>query len=542
MMVAIGAVAYRVAGRHRLLSEQLLGDYARFAAWNYSRYLTESLGETTWQVVNPILHRQVHQLAGTPDADDLVHYREQSLEECQCDPGYRPLNYFSFRLNRSDPVTQAGAGLTASRSAALRTELTGLLGGPEARTLPRMGVVSLRLDSPLMVGYGLMPTSRPDTVLYGFTFDPASLAAGILHARDNGPFLPEAVGQGKTNAELVALEVLGADGTTLYRDSTWSDEFPVATERLKRGLGDLTIRATITPMAAPSLIAGGLPRYTVPLLFGGMLLSALLAVVALVQLRREAQLARLRSEFVSSVSHELRTPLAQLRLYLDTLRLGRYETQEQREWILGHLVRETTRLEQLVESVLAFTRLERPVEASVPPSLLLAPELADAVRLFAPLAAAREARVLARLDPLAAARIDRSSLRQIVLNLLDNAVKFGPPGQRVEVRLVTEDSEIRLSVTDQGPGIPDRDRERIWEPYFRGSDPVTRTVGGSGIGLAVVREAARHAGGRTGVESRPGGGSTFHVYLPRVPLAAPPEEVHQNAVTAGPPSGPSTAV
>jgi signal transduction histidine kinase len=115
--------------------------------------------------------------------------------------------------------------------------------------------------------------------------------------------------------------------------------------------------------------------------------------------------------------------------------------------------------------------------------------------------------------------VDRDALRRILLNLLDNAVKYGPAEQRVMVTASRLDSVLRIEVCDRGPGIPPEDAERIWEPYERLERDASSAVGGSGIGLAVVRDLAELHGGRTWVEENPGGGARFVVELG---LASPP--------------------
>lgn len=518
VMVTTAAVAWQGARRHRQTADQLLRDYARFAAWNYARYVGESLGEMNWLVVNPILHRQVHRAVQVPDATDLVRYHARSLADCHCDPGYRVATYFRFVRHRPGGLRLAGDTTAAADVARLRQELEARFA---ERNFPRAGLYRLTGAAPRLVGYGLMPTARGDTMVYGMVIDPASHAAGFRQALSYGPLLPDAVTGGRPTTELVALEVRADDGTSLYRDSAWTEEYPIAEERLRPAQGGLLVRATLRPTAVPRLLAGGLPDRAGPLLLVAAGLATVLALLALLQLRREGRLARLRGDFVASVSHELRTPLAQVRLYLDTLRLGRYATTEQRDWILGHLARETTRLEQLVESVLAFTRLEHAPAAQGPaPPLALAGEIADAVALFRPLAEGRGTVVEPVLDASLDAAIEAPVLRQVVLNLLDNAIKFGPRGQRVRVTLARHGDRARLTVADEGPGVPRAERERIWEPYYRGAAEGVRAVGGSGIGLALVAEAVRRAGGTTHVEDG-APGAVFVVELPVVPAAAP---------------------
>ena len=217
-----------------------------------------------------------------------------------------------------------------------------------------------------------------------------------------------------------------------------------------------------------------------------------------------------------------------MRLYLETLRLGRFTTDEQREWSLDNVERETTRLGHLVERVLRFSRSGRASPDPRAPVDVHA-ELEQIVGEFAPLADARGARVAADLAVVPRVALQPDALRHIVLNLLDNAVKYGPRGQTVRLTLTPDGASVRIAVTDEGPGIPPADRERIWRPYQRGS-----TVGGtagSGVGLSVVHDVVAQHGGRAWVEDAPGGrGARFVVTLPACelkpasPMAAPVAE------------------
>jgi signal transduction histidine kinase len=153
----------------------------------------------------------------------------------------------------------------------------------------------------------------------------------------------------------------------------------------------------VRPEVADQLVIGGLPRSRLPLLPGLFGVAVALGIVAVGQLRREGELARLRGDFVSSVSHELRTPLAQVRLSMETLRLGRYRTEEQRAWIMGNMDREVTRLVHLVDRVLLFSRSERGIPHGTPQRVEVAAEVAEVVESFRPLARGRRARLATSL-------------------------------------------------------------------------------------------------------------------------------------------------
>jgi signal transduction histidine kinase len=143
-------------------------------------------------------------------------------------------------------------------------------------------------------------------------------------------------------------------------------------------------------------------------------------------------------------------------------------------------------------------------------------EMQAAMDAFAPLARARRAKINSSIEPGLVARVDPRGLRQIVLNLLDNAVKYGPVGQTVNVSLAGNDDKVVIAVEDKGPGVPRSEREKIWDPYVRLSRAAESAAGGSGIGLSIVRELVRLHGGRTWVEDAQSGGARFVVEFPKV--------------------------
>jgi signal transduction histidine kinase len=229
-------------------------------------------------------------------------------------------------------------------------------------------------------------------------------------------------------------------------------------------------------------------------------------------------LARLRTEFVSGVSHELRTPLAQIRWFAELLHLGKLRSEDERARSAGIIDQEARRLTYLVENVLNFSRSEKGANRVSLASTELDREILEALELFAPLARARKMVVAPALNAGAVVSLDRDAFRQILLNLLDNAVKYGPAGQTITVGSEIAGDRARVWVEDQGPGIPNEDRQRVWEPYVRLNRDVESATGGSGIGLSVVRELMSLHGGRTRFEGAPGGGARVVIDFPLTQL------------------------
>jgi signal transduction histidine kinase len=233
-------------------------------------------------------------------------------------------------------------------------------------------------------------------------------------------------------------------------------------------------------------------------------------------LRRESDAMRLRSAFVSSVSHELRTPLTQIRMYAEMLRLGLMGGPEDSARALGVIEKEAERLSMLVERSLSVVRSE----SSAPPPTATIVNVADSARaalaVMTPIAAERDARIVVDVPDAVGACIERGALHQVLLNLLDNAIKYGPRGQTIRLSAATAGPTARLVVEDDGPGIPRDEREQVWREFVRGRNVLDNPQPGSGIGLAVVRDLVQQARGRAWVETRDDGeiGSRFVIELP----------------------------
>jgi signal transduction histidine kinase len=239
-----------------------------------------------------------------------------------------------------------------------------------------------------------------------------------------------------------------------------------------------------------------------------------LGLLGIRQSRREYQFAKLREDFVVSVSHELRTPLAQIRLSIETVLLGRGRSTEEEKQFLSTACRETIRLGHMVDNILDFSKAEHGRLTVVLEPRRLAPITRASVDAFAPMAASRRIRVVVAADEEAAAAVDAPRFQQCVLNLLDNAVKYGPEDSEVKVGLRKVNNQVHLSVEDSGPGVPVSHRESIFLPFERVAGHRSTSVAGAGLGLAIVREIVTLHHGSCRVEDRSDGGARFVIALP----------------------------
>jgi signal transduction histidine kinase len=244
-----------------------------------------------------------------------------------------------------------------------------------------------------------------------------------------------------------------------------------------------------------------------------MLLAGL--VLVWTNVRRELKLSRLKSDFVANVSHELKTPLALIRLFAETLELGRVPTEEKKQQYHRIINKESRRLTQLINNILDFSR----IEAGRKEYRLVRTDLAAVVRDVVdayrfPIEQQGFALDLAVADDLPEMETDPEALSQALINLLNNAIKYSPGEKRIAVRVRREGDRVLVSVADRGIGIPKAEQKRIFEKFYRVESSLVHTTKGSGLGLALVQHITEAHGGRVEVTSAPGVGSTFTLSLP----------------------------
>ena len=255
------------------------------------------------------------------------------------------------------------------------------------------------------------------------------------------------------------------------------------------------------------LAFGGLGALS--LLMGGGMLFAYRNV------SRELALAKLKSDFVSNVSHELRTPLSLIRLYAETLELGRISTRGKHQEYYEIIRKESERLSSLINNILDFSR----IEAGKKEYSFRETDMADLVR--STLDSYRfeieqngfqfEQKIDNNLPQL---RVDREAIARSLLNLVNNAVKYSAAEKYLGVHLYRRDGDVNLEVVDHGIGIPAKEQLKIFEKFYRVGDPLVHNTKGSGLGLSLVQHIVQAHGGVVAVESTPGRGSKFIITLP----------------------------
>ncbi|MGE3618549.1 MAG: sensor histidine kinase [Gemmatimonadales bacterium] len=312
----------------------------------------------------------------------------------------------------------------------------------------------------------------------------------------------------------------------------WYRSLPVAgREAPRRGprtlvrvhpISNFELEVVLNPAVLPVLVpAAGPPSYS--LLIGAMAASVVLSAMALLLLRQVRQTMLQREAFTASVSHELRTPLTELLLHAESLSLDR-RTPEAKARAVDAIVRETRRLISLIENILGVAGASR---LGPPVSVPLGPLVREIIGRLEPLARDHAAVIEVRLDDGVRAAVDPVSVDRILTNLVENALRYGPAGQTVTVALARQGEAVELEVTDEGPGIPEADRDRVFRPFERAGAGRRHGAGGLGLGLAIVRHLTEAAGGGVSIGDAAGGGARVTV---RIPTAESPGQ-EPSAVT-----------
>lgn len=490
LVVALGVTgvvtyhAYRSSVEHKEIVQRVLHDYVTFAAFQLGGSTKTALYNCAKEWFQPV-------------RDGLAPLSMAGVRPNAC--GAHETGRFEIDLNAARaPIAQGGI-----TSAALAWV------ADTARTHP---LIRYSND----VGFGFLeyaPADGPSNlIVYAAEMHdqrPTHIAGFI-----SGSVLPYVVSETVAESHMLPPELTDSNADSSYFDvhlAAARHELKKATvasafttrSALGDDFGNIGLNIELKPAAIGRIVPGGLPKDRGLELLGLLALAAGLVLSSLVLLQRESQLAQMREGFVSSVSHELRTPLTQIRMFAEMLLLGRVRNETDRRRSLEIIDKEARRLSQLVENVLQVARSGHGGVRVNPSEARVAPIVRDAVEGFLVLAESRKIEFRLELQDDLVAPIDASAVKQIVVNMLDNAAKYGPAGQRVVVGLALFEERARLWVDDEGPGVPMRERSRVFEPFYRSTRDLDSATTGSGIGLAVVRELATLHGGSAWIEEAP---------------------------------------
>ncbi|MDF1699908.1 MAG: ATP-binding protein [Planctomycetota bacterium] len=239
------------------------------------------------------------------------------------------------------------------------------------------------------------------------------------------------------------------------------------------------------------------------------------AVIVLEDVTERERVESMRRDFIANASHELKTPIASVRGMVETILDDEAMDLEVRERFLGRVLKQTHRLGDIVQEMLALSRLETQGARLATEAFDARVALREVVEDAAPLAGEHAVKLSSSLpDEACPVLAEPEALRRIVGNLIDNAINYSSQGSQVEVHARAQGEELVIEVSDDGPGIPTEKHDRIFERFYRVDEGRSREVGGTGLGLAIVKHLVQALDGRIELESAPGQGSTFRVTLP----------------------------
>jgi signal transduction histidine kinase len=531
-------LAYRAFDASRAqqqMTEHTLRDYAGFAAFQLKNATMARITGQHRQASDQIA-RWISTHGPTPPlgAKRAAELFEATGEQCRCLDSVA----FYYQLNFADSVIESTPSELATPENLRRirdTVFAHALASPRRGPPPQAtnNALGVPITPLFLVAIFSHLSGRPYLFIQTVAYDPMGnllvaygyaapaeqiVGTAVMAVLRSQPVLPTTLTRGMRVDSLLAVEVSGAGGESIYQNAAVEERF-AASDSLALQQGGLRFQVAINPAAADRLIIGGLPRSRLPEVLATAFVAVSLLGLLLYQFRRQEELGRLRDDFVSGVSHELRTPLAQIRLLAELLRLDKVPTDEKKERSLRIIDQEARRLSFLVESILSFTHA-RPGQLT-PVSTDVAAEIDEIVAGFEPLAHANGVRLTTRLESGIVADVDRGALRQILMNLLDNAVRYGPPGQNVTITTASARDTWTLEVADEGPGVPSSESERIFDPYYRMKRDAGGAVGGTGIGLSVVRKLVHQHRGRVHVTPSNGDGMSGARFIVALPVAAP---------------------
>jgi signal transduction histidine kinase len=521
LMAVVVWQAWSSARSRARTSERVLADYAAVAAWAFRTAAHESLGHALEHILHPS-HAPEDGPDGPAGASELVASHRTAGHECEPHGLPPPLAAVHFRLRDSASPAEVAGHLPSTVTAdAIVRELTRRAREASGTHWPT-ALALLHSDAGAVALAYNVRVIEADTFVWGVALTESALDTVLRRATEAHDLLPPSLLRGVSATEIVVISVRTAADMPVWSSQPTA---PAATmqavpQLLSARWDSLRIAAAALPAAAPVLLMAEQEGIGIPAAVGLFLLTGWLLWVAVRQLADMQRIAELRTAFVASVSHELRTPLALQRIAIDALRLGRVQSPMRRERALGDLDRENARLSHLVENLLRLGRRQRSLRAPAPAATVqLSVETEVALNRFRKLIELDDAKMRSELEPGLLVAIGAEAYHSVLLNLLENAAKYGPAGQTITVRLVRRRNRAVLTVDDQGPGIRPEERLTVWDQFSRGTQPPGATIAGTGIGLTVVRDIVESHGGSVAIGAAPDGGARFEIELPLAPAA-----------------------
>jgi signal transduction histidine kinase len=316
------------------------------------------------------------------------------------------------------------------------------------------------------------------------------------------------------NHAVMMVRLNGKDTHPFVTSEGWDGGKPEVERKLETAFNGLTLgikyRGTTVEAMGQHFVRNAF------VMLGGLSLLLLGGIFLVYRsVAKEMALAKLKSDFVSNVSHELRTPLSLIRLYAETLEMGRIASADKPQ-AYYHIIRtESERLSALINNILDFSRIEagrKEYEFRDTDLPMLVRNTLESYRdQIAQHGFSFEEEIQNDIPPV---QVDREAIARSLLNLVNNAIKYSADEKYLRVNLYRENGSVKLEVVDHGIGIPRNEQQKVFEKFYRVGDPLVHNTKGSGLGLSLVRHIVHAHGGDVAVESTPGKGSKFTMILP----------------------------
>lgn len=428
----------------------------------------------------------------------LLDGRPKAIRAALKRKGLGDMRFDSLRMEAWSPAPEGGAARGGDDVRRLREALHG---------------IDLRVGSEEREEEDLVPLTSPSGEELGvvrFRFTPDYVRKRLVRQFFEHEFV--------NRDDTLVVRVSAPDGDVVYETTpTPDDHFEVrrtmtapSFEGLKLSLRfrDRSIEQEVRRQA---LVKTGLIGFIDLMLGAGLYL-------VFTNVRRELRLSRLKTDFVANVSHELKTPLALIRLFAETLELGRVPSDDKARQYYRVIDKESQRLTQLINNILDFSRIEagrKEYHFARTDVGAVVRDVAEAYRF--PIEQQGFELDVQIADKLPEAVVDPEALSQALLNLVNNAIKYSSDEHYLGLDVRRSGDDVVISVTDRGVGIPKAEQRRIFEKFYRVENALVHTTKGSGLGLALVQHIMEAHGGRVELTSAPGAGSTFRLVLPLEP-------------------------
>jgi signal transduction histidine kinase len=370
----------------------------------------------------------------------------------------------------------------------------------------------------LLTAFFALPGSDPDDYAFGgVVFDPCYMKSNFFPETLDASINQKSNDQGGNRLAMMIYRADTPEGSEIkpiVATTGWDEGKPEQMRKMDDVFRGLALGVKYQGVSVDALGETWMRRSFMILGFLSVMIIAGL-VLTKHMVSKEMAVAKLKSDFVSNVSHELRTPLALIRLYAETLELGRITTKEKKQQYYRIIRKESERLTALINNILDFSR----IEAGRKEYEFRETDIADLVRntldsyryQIEQQGFAFEESIDATLPKV---RVDREAIARALVNLVNNALKYSADEKFLGVKLYRENGAVKLEVADRGIGIARRDQSKIFEKFYRAGDPLVHNTKGSGLGLSLVRHITEAHGGDIVVESAPGMGSKFILSLP----------------------------